>query len=49
VTIFFAEKHQTNDQPACFFKRLVGGLEANYYEKENFKKVIGKVLFGKKN
>jgi hypothetical protein len=28
--------------------RLVGGLEANCYEKENFQKVIGKVLFGKK-
>jgi hypothetical protein len=24
------------------------GLEANNYKKENFKKVIGKVLFGKK-
>jgi hypothetical protein len=45
---FFAKKHQDNDLPACFFKKLVGGLEANNYEKENFKNVIGKVLFGKK-
>ncbi len=45
---FFTKKHQATDQPACFFKTLVGGLEAYNYEEESFIKVKGKVLFGKK-
>jgi hypothetical protein len=46
---FFLPKSTKPLASRPIFLRLVGGLEANNYEKENFKKVIGKVLFGKKS
>ena len=45
---FFCRKAPRQCPAGRFFETLVVGLEANNYEKENFKKVIGKVLFGKK-
>jgi hypothetical protein len=45
---FFLPKSTKPMTSRPVFLEMVGGLEANNYEKENFKKVIGKVLFGKK-
>ena len=45
---FFCRKAPRQCPAGLFFETLVGGLEAYNHEKENFKKVEGKVLFGKK-
>jgi len=45
---FFCRKAPRQCPAGLFFEKLVGGLEANNYEKENFIKVIGKSFLAKK-